>query len=463
MKSLLCLFCWIVFCAGWAQDALPYFIHPEKSFRYRVYFTDKKNSHFSLRHPEAFLSPKALERRRKLKIKVDEYDLPVSPPYLKYLSQQGFKIHNCSKWNNTAVIETTDSTLVRKLQAITFVQQVKKVWESPDSVLVYPKDDRHKIVENLRYEQDSLYGDGYAQAAMLNVPRLHQQRLMGKGVSIAVIDGGFYNADCIAGLSPCHILGTKNFVHPNVGVYEEPQQHGTMVLSCMAAQLPNYMVGTAPDAFYYLLVSEDNESEHLVEEDNWCAALEHADSLGVDLVTTSLGYCDFDNPNDRYQYRDLNGETALNSRSASMAASRGILLISSAGNEGSGTWKKITFPADAKAILTVGAVNVQQQNADFSSVGNTADNRIKPDVMAMGEDVAVLNCYGNLTFANGTSFSAPILCGGIACLLQAFPLETPTSLIEVIRQTGDRTDHPDNIYGFGIPDLWKAYNLLKSK
>ncbi len=200
-----------------------------------------------------------------------------------------------------------------------------------------------------------------------------------------------------------------------------------------------------------------------MEEDNWCAAVEYADSLGVDMVTSSLGYHGFDHKCMSHKYYELDGKTALISRSASLAASRGLLLLNSAGNSGNDTWKKIGFPADATDILTVGAVNNLCVNARFSSIGNTADGRIKPDVMAQGVASALYEGNGDTGFANGTSFSTPILCGGVACLWQAFPEKKPTEIIRAVQLAGDNAEHPDNIFGYGIPNLWKAYELLKAQ
>ena len=464
MKKILPLLLLLLFTTAMADEgATLSFVKPPKSFCYRVYFSDKKHNIYSTKRPESFLSEKALERRKKFKIKVDEHDLPVTPFYLEYLNNHQFKVRNVSKWNNTAVVELTDTASLKTLAGLYFVDHITKVWESPDSIAVRPKVSRFELVENRRDTLAEYYGCGQHQIDMLQAARLHEEGYNGKGMTIAVIDGGFYNADCIDGLKDCNILGTHNFVKPGQSVYEETQQHGTMVLSCIAANLPYSMVGTAPNASFYLLQSEDNDSESLMEEDNWCAAVEYADSIGADIVTSSLGYYKFDDKTTSHKYHEQNGTTAVNSYCASLAASRGLLILNSAGNEGDGTWKKIGFPGDAKDILTVGAVNKDSVNTLFSSIGNTADGRIKPDVMAQGESSALLNCNGNVTTANGTSFSTPILCGAVACLWQAFPKAKPTEIIEAVQKAGNNTAHPNNIFGYGIPDMWKAYEFLKNK
>lgn len=435
----------------------------DKSYRYRIAFTDKKDCGYSTRRPEAFLSPKAIERRRRYGLKVDKYDLPITPKYLKALTDLGLHIYNKSKWNNTAVIELSDTAILAEVRRLPFVKEVRCAWISPDSIPYLPlMPPRETFVTN---QCDTLtnttYGHGLEQVDMLSADYLHKAGYRGAGITIAVIDGGFFNTDLIAGLSKARILGTRNFVRPGKSVYEELEAHGTMVLSCIAANAPYSLVGTAPEASFYLLQSEDSESEQLVEEDNWCAAVEYADSLGCDIVTSSLGYLTFDYPEMSHTYRELDGRTAINSRSASLAASRGILLLNSAGNSGNEAWKKIGFPADARDMLAVGAVNANRVNTTFSSVGNSADGRIKPDVMAMGGNAAVYLADGGVGMANGTSFSCPILCGATACLVQMFPRKRPTEIIRAIRMSGHNADHPDNIFGYGIPDMVEAANLLR--
>lgn len=259
-----------------------------------------------------------------------------------------------------------------------------------------------------------------------------------------------------------NLLGTRDFVNPRSDIYAE-NYHGMKVLSCLAANRPHVLVGTAPEAAYWLLRSEDDDTEQLVEEDYWAEALEFADSAGVDVVNTSLGYYEFDDKAMNYRYRDLDGRYSLMSHSASLAADKGMVVVCSAGNSGRGVWKKITPPGDAKNILTVGAVNRELVNADFSSVGNTTDGRIKPDVMAVGVSSAVAGTDGTVSYANGTSFASPILCGLVACFWQACPWLTARQVVEAVQNAGDRKEYPDNIFGYGIPDIWKAYQTALKK
>ncbi len=437
----------------------------EKALRYRIALKDKKNSPYSVKRPEEFLSQKSIERRKRMGLKVDKHDLPVNPAYIDGLRGEGAKVLLTSKWNNTALIELTgaDTLLIGKIAALPYVVEVRKVWVGPDSIAPYVSPDRHAMVET--FCGDTLahfYGLGARQAEMLNVHRLHEAGLRGEGVTIAVIDGGFRNADCLEVLKDCKILGALNLVRPEVSIYEE-HEHGMMALSCIAANKPHAMVGTAPDASFFLIQSEDTRTEYLSEEDTWCRALEIADSLGADMTTNSLGYYDFDDPAMNHKYVEQDGKTALNSRSASLAASRGILVINSAGNEGDDTWKKIGFPADAHDIITVGAVDRHGVNTRFSSLGYTQDGRVKPDVMAQGGMTAVLLPTGAVGRANGTSFSAPVFAGAAACLLQAFPNKRPQEIIRAVQRAGDNFATPNNVFGYGIPDMWKAYELLGGK
>lgn len=435
--------------------------YPAKTYRYRISFTDKRGCGFSLKQPERFLSPKSLERRKRYGLKVDEHDLPLTPSYLNTVSSLGLRLLNVSKWNNTAVFQVSDPSVLKEVEKLPFVKETLCVWESPDSVLVPSNDpSRASVVTNRRDTLSDPYGHAATQVRMLGVDSLHRSGYRGEGITIAVIDGGFHNADVISGLKGAKILGTRNFVRPERCVYEE-LSHGMMVLSCIAAEVPGSLVGTAPDASFYLLQSEDGETEQLVEEDNWCAAVEYADSLGCDIVTSSLGYYRFDHSRMNHRYSQLDGQTAINSRSASLAASRGLLLLNSAGNAGDETWKKIGFPADARDILAVGAVSADRVNTVFSSIGHSADGRVKPDVTAMGQASAVYNIDGTVIKVNGTSFSTPIMAGAVACLMQAFPKVKPEQLIQAIRKSGHNAATPDNIFGYGIPDMVKAVRILK--
>lgn len=501
-----------------AQDSTATDTTPKPAlYKYRISLSDKKHNPYSVHHPEQYLSFKSIERRRRQHIKIDQTDLPVTPAYLEGIRDCGVEIEHCSKWNNTVVVSTPDTSRITAIAALPYVSATRRVatytkLEAKDhsgrydlirqanakenaeakntktkdvireilyqSLKPYAPDtpagqDTLNTVVNflVRYNErnknnetedttdkkkdaplDSVYGVAYEQARQLHLDALHRQGFRGGGMTIAVIDGGFFNADIIPLLSNTRILGTQSFVRKGDNVYEQ-QSHGMMVLSCMGTDRPGEFVGTAPEASYWLLASEDGDSEQMVEEDNWCAAIEYADSVGADLANTSLGYAAYDTPSDNVQYWEMDGHTRICSRSASMAAAKGMVLCHSAGNSGSDAWRLITIPADADDILTVGAVDSEGKAASFTSLGNAADGRIKPDVMARGVDSAVLNINGKPTTANGTSFASPILCGAVACYWQAHPQLTAIQVIDAVRKLGDNHNHPNNIYGYGIPDF----------
>ncbi len=451
----------IIFCAVVSPLLLtPHAAHAQKSvYKYRVYFKDKKESPYSKGKPEAFLSHKALQRRAKWGIKIDEHDMPVSPAYTRRIAQEGAKVLCLSKWNNTALVQG-DSAKLESLAKLPFVSKVQKVFNLKENDITEPS--RFDFLNDSTALTSEYYGYASAQIKMLNGEKLHNLGFRGKGMTIAVIDGGFCNADTVKLLDNVKILGTHNFVRPMRSVYAE-NQHGTNVLSCMGANKPGSIVGTAPDAEYWLLVSEDTYTESPAEQDTWAAALEFADSVGADVVNSSLGYNLYDDSTMNVKYNELDGKTHLISRSASLAASRGILVVNSAGNSGNDPWERIGVPADARNILTVGAVLTPNRQASFTSRGFSADGRVKPDVSARGVFSSVVRANGRIGYANGTSFSSPITAGMAACLMQALPKLKPTEIIELLHECGDRNEYPDNIFGYGVPNYYKAYNKANRK
>ena len=427
----------------------------ENNYKYRVNLKDKVGSAYSVDKPQEFLSERALERRNRQQLPVDETDLPVSQVYVKELLGTGARLVTTSKWNNTVVLEVSDTTLMDKVKEMPFVTHVKKVWTQPDSIPARNKK-RKKEVTNEVKETGYYYGKAFRQINIHGGDSLHAAGFAGQGMHVAVIDAGFYNADKIKFFKKMDLLGTRDFVNPKSDIYEE-NSHGMKVLSCMAANIKDVFVGTAPEASYWLLRSEDQDTEQPVEEDYWAAAIEFADSVGVDVINTSLGYHEFDEGYPAYRYRDLDGHYSLMSHSASMAADKGMVVVCSAGNSGRGAWKKITPPGDSENVITVGALTKDLVNAEFSSVGDTSDGRVKPDVAAIGVNSVVSGNDGTVSKANGTSFASPTMCGVVTCFWQACPWLTAKEIVKAVQQAGDRVDYPDNIYGYGIPNLWKAY------
>ena len=429
----------------------------DKTYIFRVALTDKHGTPFSLDRPARFLSAKAIERRNRQHLQLDSTDLPVNPAYLSDIRSTGVDVVGVSKWNNTALVRTTDLSLLDSVLSLSCVKDLREVWVSPDSISVSPQRARYHTEFN---QWDSIrqtpYGVTFQQVSMLSGQRLHRHGLTGRGMTIAVLDGGFMNADCIPCMKVIDVIGSHDFVVPqSTDVFKE-MEHGTKVLSVIGVNQPEVFVGTAPDASFWLLRCEDSSSEYPVEEDYWAAAAEFADSVGVDIISSSLGFHSFDDPKYNYKLSQLDGHTALISSTASMLAGKGIVLVSSAGNDGMASWKKINVPADADEIITVGAVTPDLRNAAFSSIGPTADGRIKPDVMALGSPAAVITGRGTIIRDVGTSFSAPLVAGMVACLWQALPYATARDIIALVRRCSSNYATPDNIYGYGVPDFWKA-------
>jgi subtilisin family serine protease len=439
-----------------------------KCYIWRYTLRDKQGSTYSLEHPGRWLSHRSIERRRRQGLALDSTDLPVSARYLREMERQAsqnkksdWQFVGTSRWQNTVLVRSADTTLLRQMAGLPFVSEARQVWQSPDSIergsVKVKVHERWNPWDSIRGEY---YGQGREQIEMLQGHRLHSIGMKGRGMTIAVLDGGFQNADVIPAISRANILGTKDFVYPNSQYFYQETDHGTKVLSAMATNEPEVLIGTAPEARYWLLRCEDQQTEQPVEEDYWAMAAEFADSVGADIISSSLGYNDYDIPN-YYHQHDLDGKTALISRTASMLAKKGMILVNSAGNSGMGPWKKIAFPADAYDIITVGAVNMEKKNAPFSGVGPTQDGRVKPDVMALGSPASLISGRGSIVRDMGTSFSTPLVAGLVACLWQALPEKTAFEIIDLIRQTSSNYNKPDNIFGYGVPNFWRAYMIGK--
>ena len=430
---------------------------------YWVQFTDKNDSPYSIDNPEAYLSDRALERRARLGIEIDEYDIPVNPQYLEAVAACGAQLLNPSKWLNGVSIYTSSQAVVNAINALEFVEVVRNC---PD----FPEAQRDKeiwlanemAVSGSPVVARDFYGGAHDQVYQLKVNELHDMGYDGTGVVIAVLDGGFISTNTHNTFDNMRqegrLLGIRDFVYGSSSVYSQ-SSHGTSCLSTMAAYDPQNMVGTAYKASYYLFHTEDGNGENIVEEYNWVSGAEYADSLGVDICTTSLGYIDFDMPQWDHPFEHYDGHTAPMTIGAEIAASRGIICTNSAGNEGGGTCT-LGIPADAEHIITVGAVDADGQRAYFSSVGPTYDGRIKPDVMAMGEDTYVASGYGGYYNGSGTSFSNPVLAGAVACLRQAHPYASVQEICDALRAAGNNANTPDSYYGYGIPDFTAALALI---
>ncbi len=450
--------------------------------KYRVEFTDKNNTPFSLSNPGDYLSPRAIQRRTNQGIAIDSTDLPVNQAYINGVLSIGGSLLTVSKWFNCITIAVADTTIISSLQALPYVNSVVRTY--PPGGIKTQKANRPKLKNTQSFDdfipqnynmlaasqsgevfsmKSINYGLGFTQANMIGIDYLHALGYTGDGMIIAVLDAGFYNVNTLNVFDSIRlngkILGTRDFVNPGNDVYLQ-STHGMAVLSIMGGNLPGQLVGTAPHASYWLLRTEDANTEFRIEEDNWIAGAEFADSAGADVLNTSLGYTEFWDPAMNYTYADMNGNTARITKGANMASSKGMFCVNSAGNSGLTPWKYIGAPADGFDILAVGAVNSNGSYASFSSIGPSYDNRVKPNVAAMGEGTSVVYTSGTIGPGNGTSFSGPVVAGAVACLWQANPSLTNVQLKSFIEQSASLYPGYDTLVGYGIPNFAAAHILV---
>lgn len=427
-----------------------------------VFFKDKPQADFYLSNPSSILSSKAISRRAKFNIALNVTDAPLEKSYVQQIRLiKELSVLATSKWMN-AIHVKGEVSVIQTLQDLSFVQKIE--WANKNRN-IQPKiasksiSVRDKKAQKL--SENYSYGNAANQIQMLNGHLLHQQGYTGKGIDVAIFDSGFIGVNTTSPFANLRNNGqiktTYNFVSRTNNVYDA-DRHGTRVLSCMGAYNSGNFIGTAPDANYHLFITEDVAKETPLEESLWVEAAEKADSLGVDVINTSLGYTTFDNPAYNYTYTDMNGQTSFIARGLEQAFAKGIFCVVAAGNEGDEVWKYISTPADAKNALTVGSVNASQVYSAFSSIGPSADGRVKPDVVAQGQQVYIVNESGVTIASSGTSFASPIICGLVACLQQALPDVNPAQLMQVIKQSAHLYANPDFYYGYGIPDFSKALN-----
>lgn len=435
-----------------------------------IVFKDKGHNPYSLNRPAEYLSEKALTRRARQHLSVDSSDLPVTPEYLNQLLQvEGVSLLNVSKWLNQALIQLSDPSAIQQINALSFVKSVtaiaprikqpsKKVFENiPPSRKTTGIQDRKDYYD---------YGNMYSQVNLHEGEFLHNKGFRGEGMTIAIIDAGFFHYDTNPAFDSVRlnnqILGTWDFVERKSSV-TEAHFHGMICFSTIAANQPGIMVGTAPKASFYLFRTENVALEYPGEEQNWVAAAERADSLGVDLITSSLGYNTFDNASLNHSYSDMDGKTTIITRGAEWAAKKGIFVTNSAGNSGEDDWHYIVAPADGEHVLTIGAVNGAGQVAGFSSYGPSYDSRVKPNVASLGWGAIVAGTNGKPTGFSGTSLANPNLAGLITCLWQAFPEFTNAEIFDAVQKSASQYNHPDNRIGYGIPNMQIAFNILEKK
>ncbi len=453
---------------------LSFFFHQivaQITTNYWVVFKDKNASPYSIANPSAYLSERAIARREKQKIRITENDLPVNPSYINELKPFGITVLNKSKWFNAVTITIIDKTKITEIRALPYVKDIIEIKIAPitnGTAKFNPVVAQTPQSVETAVEQRSItgfnYGLSYKQSHQIGIDCMHDMGYRGEGIVIAVLDAGFYKVDSLPAFDSLRvnhqILGTWDFVTGNASVYED-YEHGMNVLSCMGGYLPGQLVGTAPKAKYWLLRTETILSESWQEEINWGVAAEFADSVGADVINSSLGYfTGMTNSSEDHTYADMDGKTTIIAKAATHAARVGMFVTSSAGNAGGSTWYKIVTPADADSILSVGAVDSAGVIASFSSRGPTFDGRIKPNTVATGLGAITACSSGGVCPQNGTSFSSPITAGAVACLWQAHPLKTNMEILQAIEQSASQHNTPDTLLGFGIPNFCAANVLL---
>lgn len=430
--------------------------------KYLVLLKDKANSPYSVSQPNQFLSQRSILRRQKQNITLLERDLPVNPTYVSQLQQAGAKIWFTSRWLNAVLIEATDATIatVQKLSIVKGLEFGRslanaRIGAGSQSQATEASASASKFGDLVPLN----YGNSQAQITQLGVDKMHQQDIHGEGMLIGVLDAGFLNADKVSFLKPIfdekRVLATYDFVSKETSVYED-DMHGLSCLSVIAATADNQLYGTAYKASFILLRTEDAATEKQLEEANWLFGAEYADSAGVDVISSSLGYTQFDDPTTSYTYQDMDGKTALSSRAAQLATETGMVVVVAAGNEGSSGWHYLSAPSDATSVLAIGAVTQTGTRASFSSFGPSADGRVKPDLDARGQGTIVGSPGGQIVSGNGTSFATPLIAGLAAGFWQAHPTLTATQVTDALRRSGSQYGAPDDQLGYGIPNFERA-------
>lgn len=433
-----------------------------------IQFNNKPAATYYLNNPTEMLSQKALDRRSKYAIGLKVQDVPVEPSYINQVKGLGIVPIGISKWFNGVFAWCTENQ-IELIETLPFINEITSLINNPglspniirtDKFAIANSKDRsirEPLDINMEYTAD--------QINQIHLNYLHNQGFTGTGITIAVFDNGFPGVNTEEGFAYIRdhnqIKGGYNFVKNNTNLFVAGN-HGEMVLSTMGGYLENEFIGTAIDADFYLFVTENNTREMPDEEINWIMAAERADSIGVDIINSSLGYYKFDDPRYNYTYSDMDGQTTFVTRGAQIAAEKGIMVVNAAGNSGNKDWHYIIAPADAKDVFTIGGVDSNGMPAGFSSYGPTADNRIKPDVDALGLNATILN-YGSISTGSGTSFASPIMAGAMACLIQAFPNTQPGDLRQKVRESANLYNNPTDQMGYGIPNFHQIYTVLSTK
>lgn len=440
---------------------------------YAIQFTDKDNNDYSLDNPEEFLSPRSMERRVNQGIGYDITDLPITASYIDQVAQVGVEVMRQVKWINTILVKTTNPSLIDEVLALSFVESATKIADVNTNPPIKPKSffEIEKELGTTKRETSTSkststlnYGQATEQIELINGVPLHEMGYQGQGMVIAVLDGGFIGVPDRIVFDSLYangqILGAKDFCSEDNDPFAG-STHGTKVLSTMGANWPGQMIGTAPKADYWLLRTEFTDYENIIEEYNWLAGAAFADSVGADIINSSLGYTTYDDANMDHSWADLDGNTAIITIGADLAAKKGILPVNSAGNDGNNSWQYISCPADGDSVFAIGAVDYSGNIAGFSSRGYPMDTRIKPNICAVGSGTIVADAYSDfITSSSGTSFSSPTIAGMTACLWQANPDFNNKQVMEVLEMSASQATDPDQTYGYGIPNYEAAHAFV---
>ena len=452
MKKLLLIFTILWIQQGFAQSQDAW-----------VFFADKENVEASLADPILIMTQEAIDRKTLQGTPIDERDVPVNENYITQIKNiYGITVRSKSKWMNCIYV-IGDQYNIESLLDFSFVTDVEYADKSLNLFPGGPIENKFALEEasqNINYN----YGAAANQIEMLSGDYLHELDYTGEGMIVAVLDAGFPSIDTNPGFQKMRdenrILGTYDF-EARIENVNGTSSHGFNTSSDIGGFLQDEFVGTAPQASFYFFVTEYTPSETPVEEAWWVEALERSDSLGVDVVNTSLGYRGYDNPNYDHSYEDLDGQTTFSARGANIAFDKGMILVTSAGNSGNTDFPTVGTPGDSPGTLTIGAVNSNGNYASFSSIGPTVDGRVKPDLMAQGVSAAVINTGGNVDFSSGTSFSSPIMAGVITCLWQSRPEVPNGHIMQIVRESANLYNNPTDQMGYGIPNFENAYAALQ--
>ena len=450
---------------------LSFSAHAQSNPRYLILFKDKANSPYSISRPTEFLSERAVARRSNQNIAITENDFPVNPAYVAAILQTGASVIYSSRWFNGSLVEASAAQLA-SIKNLSFYKGIEQNHALAN--LTTPSAGLSRIAQTFETKNttaDLDYGLMQQQLAVIGVDKLHQKGFHGENMLIGILDAGFYRANELTYLKSLfdekRVIDTHDFVSREANVYND-DSHGLNVLSTIAANQPGTMIGAAFKASFALYRTENVFMETPYEEVTWLLGAERADSAGVDVLSSSLGYNtfdgEFDSPEYNYTYQSMDGKTTIISRAARIATRKGILVVNSAGNEGNKAWRYISAPADVDSVASIGATTLNKTIAAFSSVGPNAVGQLKPDLAAVGSGTVVGNGTGtgSATTSNGTSFSAPQIAGLATILWQAYPRLTAQQIITALKKSGNQANSPDNFLGFGVPDGALAAEIINN-